>query len=604
MKKLLKNLVKQQIIRTIDFIFSQFISKKNNIIMLIAACISFESNNGYLFLPIKYFKKNNFFSIRNKKIIDKILCILNIKEVNWLLELSQHHAFSNGKTITPLVFIENKIYLYKIWKSKKNILKFLYRKNIYNQFDLNNFKFLNELFPKKEYNAQKVAVVLSLIHPITFILGGPGTGKTTTIIKIIIALIKYAKKNIIIQLSAPTGKATSRLIEVLNSSKILNVYLSTEEKKQFLLKPVTIHKLLGISKTSDKASVNEKNLLNIDVLIIDETSMIDVLMMNRILSSIKNNTKIIFIGDPHQLSPIGIGSILKKIYSYANNGYSLKMISILKKIKQYTNLYHKKNTNNTCLISDKICILKKNYRFKNNPEIHVLANGINENKKEIFTKLFNNLIKNIFFYETNCVDKYKTMIKKIIFYYAEYWNKINQKRQIKDVIKTFQKYQILCVVKQGIYGTNSINTILEKTMYNNNIIKKYFHINNQIWYVGKPIIIKKNNKYLNLSNGEIGITNLDDYNKLQVCFLKNNNIIQYVPADLLEDYETAWCITVHKSQGSEFDHITLILPDKQLEILNKEILYTAITRSRKTLSIFSNKKIFTTTIEKQRFSIY
>lgn len=604
MKKLLKNLAKKKIIRTIDFIFSQFISKKNNIIMLIAACVSFESNNGYLFLPIEYFKKNHFFSIQNKKIIEKIFFILNIKKVNWSLELSQHHAFSNGKITTPLIFIKNKIYLYKIWKSEKNILKFLYKENIDNQYNLNNFKFLRELFPEKVYNSQKVAVTLSLIHPVTFILGGPGTGKTTTIIKIIIALIKCSKKNIIIQLSAPTGKATSRLIEILNNSKILNLYLSKEEKKQFLLNPITVHKLLGISKISNKTFFNEKNPLNIDVLIIDEASMIDVLMMNNIFSSIKKNTKVIFIGDQNQLSPVGTGSILKKIYSYAHDGYSLKNISILKKIKQYKNLYYKENKNDTSLISDKICILRKNYRFKKNPEIYMLANGINQNKKEICIKLFNNLIKNVFFHEINCINQYKEMIEKIISFHQKYWDGINKKNKIKEAIKTFQKYQILCVVKDSIYGTNSINEILEKTMYAKKIIKKHFYINNEIWYIGKPIIITKNNKYLNLSNGEIGITNLDYQNKLQVCFLKNNDSIQYVPADLLEHYETAWCITVHKSQGSEFNHITLILPDRQLEILSKEILYTAITRSREKLNIFANKKIFTTTIEKQKFSIY
>ncbi|QIQ41459.1 MAG: exodeoxyribonuclease V subunit alpha [Buchnera aphidicola (Aphis urticata)] len=600
MKNVLKNLVKNKVIRIIDFIFSQFISKENDIIMLVAACISFESNNGYLFLSLQYFKKHNFFSTNNKKTIKKILFILKKQKINWSLELSNHHAFSNGEIITPLVFVEKKIYLYKIWKSEKNILQYLYKQKIYNKLNLEHFKFLQELFPKTEYNAQKVAVVLSLINQIIFILGGPGTGKTTTIIKTIIALTRYAKKNITIQLSAPTGKATSRLTTILHDSQILNLYESQEEKNKFLLEPVTVHQLLGISKISDKIFFNKHNPLNIDVLIIDEVSMIDILMMNNILSSIKQNTKVIFIGDPHQLSPIGIGSILKKIYNYAGYGYSLETISLLKQITQYKNVYNKENKNNTCLISDKICVLKKNYRFKKNSEIHMLSTAINHNKKEIFIKLFNNLMENIFFNEINCTNQYEKMIETIICYTQEYWNKIKQKEHIKEIIKTFQKHQILCIVKDGIFGVNSINKILEKVMYGKNIIKKYFDINNQIWYIGKPVIINKNNKYLNLSNGEIGITHLDNQNKLQVCFLKNNNI-QYIPVNLLENYTTAWCITVHKSQGSEFDHITLILPDKNLEILNKAILYTAITRSRKKLSIFSNKQIFIKTVKKQNF---
>ena len=140
-------------------------------------------------------------------------------------------------------------------------------------------------------------------------------------------------------------------------------------------------------------------------------------------------------------------------------------------------------------------------------------------------------------------------------------------------------------------------------MYKKNLIKEYLYANNRIWYIGKPIIITKNNRYLNLSNGDIGITNLNSKKKLQVCFLKNNETEQYIPIDLLENYETAWCITVHKSQGSEFNHTTLILPNKNLEILNQEILYTAITRARKKLNIFSNKKIFIKTAKNKVFNI-
>ncbi|WP_348769383.1 exodeoxyribonuclease V subunit alpha [Buchnera aphidicola] len=602
MKKLLRDLEKKKIIRMIDVVFSQFISKKNNIIMLVAACVSFESNNGYLYLPLEYFKKNNFFSTKNPKIIKKILFILNQKKINWHLELLNHHAFNNGNIVTPFVFVQRKIYLYKIWKAKKNIFQYLNQKQTSTKFHLiKNYKFLDELFPSRIYNSQKIAIALSLINQILFILGGPGTGKTTTIITIIIALIKYSEQNIKIQLSAPTGKATERLIEILNNHyKFLNLYLSKEQIKCSLLKPVTIHQLLGISKISDRIFFNETHPLNVDVLIIDEVSMIDILMMNNIFLSTKKNTKIIFIGDHNQLSPIGIGSILKKIYNYSSHGYSLETTYFLKKITKYSNIYNKENKNNTFLISDKICILKKNYRFQKNSGIYIISNAIYQYKEKVFIQLFKNLIQNVLFYEINFENQYKDMIEKIIFYNKRYWDKIDKKENIKEIIKIFKKHQTLCVLREGLFGVNNINKILEKTMHKKNIIKKFFLIKNQMWYIGKPIIINKNNKYLNLSNGEIGITHLNYENKLQVFFLKNNDSIKCIPIDLLEHYETAWCITVHKAQGSEFDNITLILPNKNSEILNKEILYTAVTRSRKKISIFSNKKIFILASKKQK----
>lgn len=604
MKNLLKDLVKKNIISMTDFVFAQFISSTNNIIMLVTACISFETKKGHLFLSVEYFKKNNFFSINNKKIIKKILFILNKNKINWSSEISKHHAFSNGDIVTPLVYFQKKVYIYKIWKSEKNILQCLYQKKICHQLNLIKIrKLLNKLFPSTEYNMQKLAVALSLINQIFFILGGPGTGKTTTIIKIIIALIKNTKKNIQIQLSAPTGKATARLIEILNNDQIFDLYLSPEEKKISLLKPVTIHQLLGISKTSDKIFFNKKNPLHLDVLIIDEASMINIIMMNHIFSSIQKHTKLIFIGDHNQLPPIGAGSILKTIYNYSGYGYSSETTSLLKQMTQYSNVYKKENKNNTCLISDKICILKKNYRFEKNSGISILSKAIYDEKKEIFFKLFNNSIKNIFFYENNNDNQYQTMINKIIVYNKKYWNTIDQKKNIQEIITQFQNHQILCIIRDSHLGVNHINQALEQAMYKKKIIKKYFYINHTIWYLGKPIIITKNNQYLNLCNGDIGIAYFNSQKQIQVCFLKDKHQIKYIPIDLLEHYETAWCITVHKAQGSEFNDVTLILPNKNLEILNQEILYTAITRARKKLNIFSNKKIFITTVKNTVFNI-
>ncbi|WP_367682804.1 exodeoxyribonuclease V subunit alpha [Buchnera aphidicola] len=594
---------KKKIIHSIDLYFSQFISKKNYIIMLVAACVSFESNNGHIFLPIEYFKKNNFFSINNKKIIKKILLILNNKKINWLLELKNHSSIGNGNIITPLVLDKEKIYLYKIWKAEKNIFKYLNKKTYFSEIEIiKASQALKNLFPnKEEYYPQKIAIALTLINDIVFILGGPGTGKTTIIIKILLILIQYKKKNIKIQLSAPTGKATSRLIEILNNNQIFYMNdVDLEKNNIFILNPITLHQLLGISKTSNKIFFNKNNPLNIDILIIDEVSMIDILMMDNIFSSVKKNTKIIFIGDYNQLSPIGIGSILKNIYNYSYFGYSSKTISILEKIIQCSNLNIKINKNNNILISDKIYILRKNYRFKKTSGIYILSNEIFKNNQKILNKLFNNLIDNVFFYEINNTIQYINMINKIIFYNEEYWNSIEKKDDIKKIIKIFQKNQILCVIKNGLFGINNINNILEQFMHTKNIIKKYFYIKKQIWYIGKPIIITKNNKYLNLSNGDIGITNLNNNKKLQVCFLKNNNKVKCIPIELLENYNTAWCITVHKSQGSEFNHTILILPNKNLEILNQETLYTAITRSKKKITIFSNKKILIASINKNK----
>ncbi|QIQ42175.1 MAG: exodeoxyribonuclease V subunit alpha [Buchnera aphidicola (Microlophium carnosum)] len=597
---LLKQAVKFKIIRPIDFYFSQFITQKNTIIMLVAACISYESSQGHIFLPIQYFEKNCFFSSLNEKFIKKILFFLE-KKIDWSAELLKHKSIGNGKLPTPLVLYKNKIYLYKMWKAKNNIFNYLYTKNKKNRINQEKCsKILNNLFPQHNINFQKIAVALTLINRISFITGGPGTGKTTIILKIIIALIKSSKKVIKIQLSAPTGKATTRLNEIIKNN-IFDLYLSEQEKHSLPSRAITIHQLLGIQKISQNSFFNKNHLLDLDILIIDEISMVDILMMEKILFSVSSNTKLIFIGDSNQLRPIESSSILKKICSYANDGYSLQTVINIEKLTQYK-LSKNTNTKKTNFISDSICVLKKNYRFNKSSGIYILSHAICNKKIKIIESLFNNLIKNVSFYENNSVKKYEKMIQNISLNYKNFWDKVYQKATMKEIIESFKDYQTLCVLHDGLFGVNVLNKKLEGNMYKKNIIK-YFYINGQEWYIGKPIMITNNNKYLDIFNGEIGITNINKNGILQVSFLKQNNIVNNIPVTILRKYKTAWAITVHKSQGSEFINTSLILPNSHLNILNKDILYTGVTRSRKMLSIFSEKEVFIKTFLKNTNNI-
>ncbi|QCI22889.1 exodeoxyribonuclease V subunit alpha [Buchnera aphidicola] len=589
---LLRQAVKLKMIRPIDFYFSQFVAQENTIVMLVAACVSYENSKGHIFLPVQYFEKHCFFSSFNHKFKKKILTILE-KKTNWSFELFKHISVGNGSIPTPLVLYEEKIYLYKMWKAEKNIFKNFYiKKNKINQKKCS--KILNNLFPGKSINFQKIAVALTLINHITFIVGGPGTGKTTTILKIIIALIKSSNKSIKIQLSAPTGKAATRLNTIIKSN-IFDLYFSEKEKHSLPSRAKTIHELLGIQKISQNSFFNKNNLLDLDILIIDEISMVDILMMEKILCAVSKNTKLIFIGDYNQLCPIESGSILREIYHHANNGYSLKTILDIQKLTQYE--LPKKINKNTTFISNSICVLKKNYRFDKNSGIDILSNGICNKKIKIIENLFKNSIKNVFFYEHNSVQKYKKMIKYITLNYKNFWDKVHKKATIKEIIESFQDYQVLCVLYDGLFGVNFLNKKLEEYMYKKNIIK-YFYVNEQEWYVGKPIMISNNNKYLDVFNGDIGITNFSENGILQVSFLKENKTINNIPVKILSNYKTAWAITVHKSQGSEFINTALILPNVTSHMLNKDILYTGITRSRKLLSIFSDKKVFLKTILK------
>lgn len=598
---LLKKAVKKKIIHPIDFYFSEFIAKKNNIIMLIAACVSYENRQGHIFLPIQYFQKNYFFSNINKNLIKNILKILK-KEVNWKNELLKHVSCSNGLIPTPLVFCKNKIYLYKMWKAENNIFNYISQANITNKINKKKcYVILNNLFPSKKIDFQKIASAMTLMNNITFIFGAPGTGKTTTILKIIIALIKNAKKLIKIQLSAPTGNATTRLSEIINNN-MFDMYLSQKEKQSLILYPKTIHQLLSINEISGESFFNQKNPLDLDVLIIDEISMVDILLMEKILYGVSKNTKLIFVGDQNQLPPIESGSILKHIINHVHCTDNSHNIIAIEKITGFK-LFKKITRKIEILINNNICMLKKNYRFKKHSGIDILSHAIMNKKNNILKKVINNQINNIFFYEINCIQQYHNMIKKLVSQYTYFFQQINQKNTMQEIIETFYNHQILCVLNNGIFGVNIINKNIEDNMYKNNMIK-YIYIHKELWYVGKPILITKNNQYLNVFNGNIGITNINKNGILQVSFLKENNTINNIPVKILTHYQTAWAITIHKSQGLEFLNTALILPEMYSSFLNQDIIYTGVTRSKEKLSIFGKKNVFIKSIVNKRNVIY
>lgn len=589
MMNLLKKAVQKKIINQIDFDFATFLDKKNNIIMLVAACISYENRQGHIFLPIQYFEKNNFFSSFNQKFIKKILIILK-KKINWEIELLKHSSCSNGYRPTPLVIYQKKIYLYKMWKSKNNILDYLSTNHITKKINKKKcLVILNNLFPNKKKDFQKISAATALLNKIVFIIGGPGTGKTTTILKIIIALIKSTKKIIKIQLSAPTGKATTHLFEMIKNN-IFDIYLSKKEKQSILLAPKTIHQLLNIHKISQKSIFNKNHLLDLDVLIIDEISMVDILMMEKILFSVSKKTKLIFIGDQNQLRPIEPGSILRYICHHIKYSYNTKNILNIEKITGYK-LLNKIKTKIAILISNNICTLHKNYRFNQHSGIYILSHAVINQKIEIIKNACNNKIKNIFFYQINSIQKYNNMIEQLSLKYTYFWKMIQNQKNILNIIQTFQQHQILCVLNDGLFGVNVLNIKIEENMYHKKMIK-YIDINKELWYIGKPIMITKNNPYLNVFNGNIGITNINHNGVLQVSFLKENNTIHNLPVKILKHYKTAWVITIHKAQGSEFINTTLVLPNVYSSYLNQDIIYTGITRSQKTLNVFSNKDTF------------
>ncbi|WP_343190222.1 exodeoxyribonuclease V subunit alpha [Buchnera aphidicola (Mollitrichosiphum nigrofasciatum)] len=558
-EKIFKTALKKKKINLTSYYFILFLKKKKkpeiNFILYLLIKLT---QKGNICLPIKKIIKknklyNNYKKLKKKKKIKKMLLNSDI--------------CSKGEKIKPLIIFKNNIYLYRMWSYEKNISNFFLKNEKKISLKYKQKEILINYLIKNHFNKkQKKTIIKTLTYNKTIIIGGPGTGKTTIVGKIIIILIKIQKKKQKIILSAPTAKATLVLKKKFNKI-IKNSNLKKRETNKIKYKARTLHYILGIKKNSQKPLFNKKRKINANILIIDETSMIDFFIMNYLIHAISKKTKIILLGDPNQIEPINSSSFFNNICKYMYKENTKEKTSTLITNKNY-------NINKINYSKTKICKLTTNFRFNKTSEINKLSQIILEKKKsnKKIKKFIKKKNKNIKFIKIKKISDYKKIIKQIIKYYHNIKNE-----------QEFKKYRILCTIKKGPFGTKKINKYIEYY-----IIKKkpYKKINNFIIYDGKPIMITKNNPILNLFNGEIGIIKIINNNI--IVFFKNKKI----PLYNINNYETTWCTTIHKSQGSEFENIYIILPNLFKKKITKKLIYTAITRAKKKITICGNKKIF------------
>lgn len=571
MIKLLKKACKLKMFNYTDIQIAEILSeKKNYLLILIIALLSKQTRTGSTCLILDDLYPNIFFKKKHIKIANKLWKIAKLSNINILQQIKQFKIICNPNKLTsPLVLFKNKLYFQKIWTNEKLVGNFLKNCQKNSIKKTKTKKIIKKFF--KKFNIQKwqkIAITISIFSKISFISGEPGTGKTTLIIYLLIILTEI-NKNTKIRIGAPTGKASSRITESIKTElkkiKLNNLNIKLKTKKS-----ETIHQILGSNINNNKFYYNENNKLLIDYLILDESSMISLSMMSKIIESLNKNTSIIFIGDKNQLPPIENGSIFKDICYFSKFGYSKKRILQIKEITGYNLQKFKLESDSKIKIKDNICILKENYRFNANSEIKKFSDAIKKENIKKIQKIIQKTSKNIKF---QSITSFNELIIKLNNLYNKHLLLTKKTKNYKKILKFFQCRRILTASKKGKYSTTSINTEIKK-MHKN--------------YIGYPIIITKNNYDLKLFNGDTGIILPDSQNKLNAYFYSHEKKIKKISLDLIENYETSYAMTIHKSQGSEFDYVYLILSNDIYNIITKELIYTAITRAKKKLTIFFN----------------
>lgn len=510
---------------------------------------------------------------------------------------------------TPIIYQTTQIgqkneitfWLHRTWQAEFNLAKTV--QNILNQ----PIKPLDINIPDN-LNAQQVqAVKVANENAFSIITGGPGTGKTYTVAQLVIALqqaqadsdakqalgegaaIRFSTDSAGLALSAPTGKAAQRMQESLQAA------LDSAQVEVQLQEAKTIHRLLGIGRDG-RPRYHAGNPLGEDIVIVDEASMLGVELANYLVSAIKPGARLILLGDANQLAAVDAGAVLSDLCHieglqpihtqltesrrfHANSGIGKLATEINKSAADMHQVWQLLN-NDEALSFQSVNIQSGNARdTESEPNKEVSSN----------TQLKNSLSN-------------KKILSKLTQNYISYLNKIHSllitpiaksvptevSHTISELMDDFNKFRILTAGHNGEWGDHNLNDYLTRW----HMTELKLPLGKSPWFHGRPVMVLQNNYELGLFNGDIGIClqtqQKGEGSRLEVFF---ENKTQGIAVNLLNDelIATAYAMTIHKSQGSEFDHIAITFDNSNNRLLSKELIYTAVTRAKQKVSIYSTK---------------
>lgn len=512
---------------------------------------------------------------------------LNLKENNlhthdeWLdilrCDQSGSAVGSPGST-TPLILTpDGKLYLQRYYLFEQQVFTAINHAARGKQNTLGDAteQRIANLFSHPDSADQANATRCALRNRFTIISGGPGTGKTTTVVKILLLLreLNHFTLPTDCLLLAPTGKAADRLRQsILGGLAYENI-----PSDDFPTETSTIHRALGWKPDSIEFRHNADNPLNSKVVVIDETSMVDLPLMARLLDAIPEDARIILLGDKNQLSSIQVGTVLSDLMDAAEKS--------------------------THPIKDCTITLKKSWRTSG--PISAACNAIRDGDANLaWTEITESPA------DTTGAIIHATPPKELIAalspFVEKYWLPVllNTEMSPLEKIQAIDQFRILTPTHKGLYGVQSINQTIDNILSAHGIPKR------DVWYNGRSVIVQSNDYNLGIYNGDIGLTlaekndPADGSASMLVCF-KSGDDIKKVPPALLPECATAWALTIHRTQGSEYDHILMIIPPNQKEdgkdeskILSRELLYTGLSRAKKSATLWCTEKGLRQTIAK------
>ena len=486
-----------------------------------------------------------------------------------------------------------RVYLRRAWQAEQSIQAAI-QVRLATQFEVpqDTEEKLKALFGDEAQATdwQCVACAKALRAGITLITGGPGTGKTTTVVRLLALLQGAAKdqqQNLRIHLAAPTGKAASRL-----SASIQSALASLPEgwAEGIPSQAVTLHQLL---QYNPDAAARKAPILATDLVVVDEASMIDLELMARLMACVPAHARLVLLGDKDQLASVEAGAVWSQLCEGAAQSDE-----------------HVQAHNNTAYtLPEQTAVLHVSRRFDTNSAIGQWAKLINDGQHEALKEKWHALpitgqlpsddltelerwpdawrersqgalhpevVNALKLGWTHWLSELKPLLQT---------GAVCDNAQALKLLNTFSEFQVLCALRQGAWGVQALNDRIAVALGLSANRDKSFQpqASKDNWFVGRPIMVTRNDYHLNLMNGDVGQC-LPTANGLRVAFPDGQGGVRWVLPSRLDAVETVLAMTVHKSQGSEYKHVLMVLPDRDAPVLTRELLYTGVTRAKTQLT--------------------
>ena len=547
------------------------------------------------------------------------------------LQASPLVAEASGNEARPLVLHEQRLYLRRYWRYEQSVAQALrHRLALASDLPEQLGERLAQLFPEplvvdgqRQTDWQKLACALAVRGNFSLITGGPGTGKTTTVVRLLALLQQSAGAHSLrIRLAAPTGKAAARLTESIGD-QVASLPVTEAVRAIIPSEVTTLHRLLGSLPNSRHFRHHPGNLLPLDVLVVDEASMIDLEMMATLLAALPLHARLILLGDKDQLASVEAGALLGDLCRDAQVGrYDPELGHWLEQVSGEA-LVHpllQPGTREEHPLAQRTLMLRYSRRFGSESGIGQLASAVNEQDAPQARRILTEGRADV--YRLKLRDEQDKALDKLLLNgwgqalgYGHYLELLQHTRpgantEVDDpawhdwagqVLAAFDAFRLLSAVRKGPWGVEGLNERIASLLHQRGLLSA-----DQGWYEGRPVLVTRNDYSLGLMNGDIGIAlRLPDTpgrTVLRVAFARNDGSgeLKFVLPSRLSAIETVFAMTVHKSQGSEFAHTALILPESLNPVLTKELLYTGITRARHYFSLIESRaSVFEQTIQKR-----